>query len=406
MFIGHAVYWFMDAWSFGKVKYDGTVERLAGIRSRVPAGRNRDNLAGDFELVGDWSRVPAERRGFGGDGWGFAWIPSTLPNDPNAAPVLFDGVPLQPHFVPPQVLITDTQNNRIIRVTFSNRDQHAPGIVEEFITGLDDPWDLVIAEDDTVYISERRSNKITAWNGKTGAFVKTLVQGPSGYAAIDKDIGGTLRKCVRFRSLDEIRAQSCIMPEGLFYQDGWCYFGSLAMQQVKRVNVATGEVRLVVDLPDGHVSFTGAQYVKIALSDGTFGPRGALAVQFWTANNYNGAPLCFLPDGTIWNVLSPVEEGPGHIVDYEYGSAVAFGRGRMVFSASIEGLFCVTKSQPGDPSLTWDGGHHAGWMKWKELGLHLTHGNAGFGFYGLPLPWGRSAETDRLLEGYGFTRAG
>lgn len=402
--VGHSGYWFTDAWSFGRVKFDGTVQRLAGIRSRVPAGRNVGSLASDFDLIGDWANVPQDRRGFH-EVWGFAWVASTLAIDFAAPPVMRDGQLANPHVTEPVVLIADSQHNRIVRVKFSANQENAPGVVDEFIAGLNDPWDCVCTPDDKLLVSERRANKITMWDAKTGAFVRTILQGPSGYAAIESDLGGTQRKALRLASLDAIRQQNCIMPEGLFYQDGWCYFGSLAMQQVNRVKVDTGEVQTVVDLHDIHVSFIGAQYVKIAVSDGSFGPRGAIAVQLWTSNNYLGAPLCYLPDGSMWQALSPTAEGPGKVVDYEYGSAVAFGRGRMVFGTSIEGLMCVTKSQPGDSWFTWDGGHHAGWVEWKRLGLNLTHGNAGFGYYGLSVPWGRSQQTDALLVAYGHKRS-
>jgi hypothetical protein len=44
-----------------------------------------------------------------------------------------------------------------------------------------------------------------------------------------------------------------------------------------------------------------SQFVKIALSDGTFGPRGTLFI--WTFSNRDlGMPVVFLPDGTRWTL--------------------------------------------------------------------------------------------------------
>jgi hypothetical protein len=41
---------------------------------------------------------------------------------------------------------------------------------------------------------------------------------------------------------------------------------------------------------------------------------------------------------------------------------------------------------------------------WSEQGWHLTHGPGGWGYYGLPLPWGVSTDIDDYLRACGHVR--
>lgn len=72
----------------------------------------------------------------------------------------------------------------------------------------------------------------------------------------------------------------------------------------------------------------------------------------------------------------------------------------------IEGIYRITKSQPGDlpyPEKATDP-VVLGMREYMAAGLHLIHGPNGFGFYRLPLPWGRSPNIDAYLAHWGHQR--
>ena len=46
----------------------------------------------------------------------------------------------------------------------------------------------------------------------------------------------------------------------------------------------------------------------------------------------------------------------------------------------------------------------SGQRDYMERGMQLTHGPAGWGYYGLPLPWGVSADIDLFLQAQGHVR--
>lgn len=394
---GLASIYFCEAWRVGKITPDGTVITLAGLRSRSPAARHEPSTAADYELVGDWSAVPLERRGFH-EVWGLAWDERTVARGSGAAIPNPPNPDEPPHDANPVAFVADSQNNRVVRLTFDGRSHAAPPKVAEFIVGMGDPWDCVCVAG-VLYVSERSANRISAWDASTGAFLRTIAQGETGFASL---MGG--RRAVRLKPLDQIRAQRCCLPEGMFHQDGWLYYGALASQDIKRISLATGEVQTALTIADADAAPAGAQYVKFALSDGTFGPRGSMFVQFWTSNA-SPMSMAYLPDGRPWVYYGNGGNGPGMTWEgYEYGSAVAVGNGRLVFGSSIEGLYMIGQAAPGDPQYTWDGGYKAARDEWQARNLHLTHGPGGWGYYGLPLPWGESPLIDNYLLMYGHTR--
>jgi hypothetical protein len=404
-----------------RIEPNGNITTLVGHKHVAPANRPAGYQAGsndpetidDFELVGDWSAIEAAGQPIGiFETWGFAWdewsvrrdTSQTIPND------LKDNALENPHFSPgPKLLIADTQNNRILSAVFSPTQHNLPPTVTIHVGGLSDPWDCVAPHDgsDTLYVAERMANKISMWNSRTGAFIDNLIVGPT-YGSLAVVGGGTGRKAVRLASLASIQAGLCVLPEGLYEQDGWIYFGSLAMQQVCRVNIATREHQVYINVQEVDMNFAnaGGQYCKIALSDGTFYPRGTLFMQFWTPNLQNGFPSIYLPEnlptGTRWNVTGNNGVGPGMRWEgMEYGAAVAVGRGRMIFSSSIEGLWVCSKAA-GEATVS-DASYLAARDAWKLAGHHLAHGEMGFGPYGLPLPWGASTATDDWLTMCGHT---
>lgn len=384
--------YFTDPWRVGHISPAGTVKTLVGWRHKQPM--KLDSMADDaIELMGDWSAIPEGRCGFH-ELWGMAWDQRTLTVAGDPIPNGANG-PEQPHVVGPVMFVADSQRNRVCRIEFDPRSHDTPAKVTEFITGINDPWDLACA-DGVLYVSERQAHRIAAYDATTGAFLRVVVQG-SALAVVRN------RKMVRTVGLDITRAQPCVAPEGLFFQDGWLYFASLAQAQIRKIDVNTGEMRIVCDVPvDGQ-----SMFVKIAVGDGTFGPRGMLAATTWSSTQM-GRPLLWNPDGTAigWTNGNGGGQGPGPCFEtIGYSGAVGIGNARMVFSSAAEGVIQVSRALPTDKVIS-SGDWHAARLEYWYAGHELTNGAGGWGFFGLPLPLGKSQELDAYLQAYGHSPDG
>jgi hypothetical protein len=382
--------YFCDPWSFGKIRYcganpasnSGTIVRLAGYRD-TPNG---------LELVGDWSSIPVERRGFN-ELWGLAWDTRTQATDLTADPIPAERN-LRPHVTGIVAFLPDSNNNRICRVEFDPRSHATPAKVTEFIVGMADPWDVVYSNG-LLYVSERKLNRISAWDATTGAFVRTVVQGTTGYAYIGDD-----HRPYRTATVDQIRLQPCICPEGLFIQDGWLYFGSISAAQVKRIHLTTG----VLESACVWTPVSKSEYCKIALSDGTFGPRGTVFISTWEVNKM-GAPWAFLPGGAPWAYISvgsnSANSGVGGKWDgIGYSTACGVARGRLIYGGADYGVVEITKARAGDVTIDEDL-YAQGKQDYEYAGYRQTHGIDGYGQWGQALPWGLSAACDYYLTAQG-----
>lgn len=380
--------YFCDSWRVGRIKPNGDLATLAGYR-HGPNG---------LELVGDWSAIPEERRGFH-ELWGLAWDPDTFPINTAAAPIPSEDNE-QPHVTGVVAFVSDTQNNRICKLEFSPTSHAAPPKITEFITGMNDPWDVVYYEGQLL-ISERLNHRIVAHDVKTGAYIRTVIEGPA-LATLDR-----FRYLIPSAPLSTIRAERCVAPEGLYVMDDWLYFGSIAMQQVKRIHLDTGELQTVAAL-DGLPPKTN--YFKIAISDGTFGPRGSIFVSTWDVER-GGGPYCFLPDGTPWSIWVPgshpfTEGRGGKWRGLGYSTCVGSRFGRLLCGSADYGLVEITLAQASDPAMIDEDLYEAGKVEYEEAGFRLTHGVDGYGQFGYPLPWGRSAPVDYYLRQHGHRPPG
>lgn len=379
-----------DPWRLVKVATDGSVATLAGYRHK-DMGSYYDGPQ-ELELVGDWSAIPEARRGFH-ELWGMTWDARTLPTDESAAPI--DGE--KPHLTGPVCFLADTRNNRIVKLQF-NKNNRNPPVVTEFVVGLDDPWDVVYV-DGLLYVSERKANRIASYSADTGAFVQTLLAG-QGLATVPSNRTPVRNAGV---TLDQVRAQACVLPEGLAYLDGWLYFGSKVMQQVKRINLTSLAVEVVcAPFIDGNSNF-----VKIALSDGSFGPRGTVFTATWSNNNF-GYPEAFLPGGAKWNYYNYSETAPdcgrgGVWTTLSYTSAMGVALGRMHCGSAAEGLVTISQALPSDPPVD-TAKFNAGKNAYMDRGYHLVYGDRGNGYYGYALPWGVSDAIDYYLTVNGHAR--
>lgn len=386
MQVGHngGAYIFDQGRRLVRVGLDGSVTTLFGERHSSIAAYWQDRALA--EVVGDWSAIPVTRRRIR-EGWGFAWDPDSLALDPNAPPV--NG--LQPHLNSPRLLITDTVNNRVLLATYSKNTIGTPPIITEFLTGVNDPWDIV-AESGAFYLSERTDNRITKRDIHTGALIAVMAQGAAGLATVDPN-----SRFVRLVApLATVQAQPCVLPEGLFLQDGILSFGSKAMAQVKEINLATGVIMVAPFTPtvDGNSNFC-----KIARSDGTFGPRGTYFVWTWSNAKF-GNPEAFLPGGARWIYCDAAQATTsgvgGHWQPQGYGSAGAIGLGRLYMGSSEEGLVMLTQGLATDPKPDYVK-YAAGKTKWRQRGYHVVYDEEGYGYQGLPLPFGVDPDIDYFL---------
>lgn len=356
--------YFADNFRVGRIEPDGSLRTLFGRRHRATPTLWTDTPE-DLESVGDWSGVAGAK--YPNEMWGMAWsIPSTA-TDPAASPIGGE----QPHVTGPVLFVPDRQHGRILRATFSPTDRLAPPVMAEWKASAE-PWDCVTDGANTLFVSEWAANRIASYDINTGALLASF---------------------------------PVTHPEGLFYQDGALYYGSLASKSIRK-RTAAGADTLAWDLSSPIVIDGNSRYVKFCLSDGSFGPRGMAAVVTWSVIGY-GYPQLFKTDGTkVSDSLYPGQaaSGPGlpwHISS-NYQTAVAIGHGRMAISGVQEGIRLQSKALPTDVTLPT--AYFSGRDEYKRLGYRLTNGDNGFGHYGLPLPWGVSANIDVYLTAHGYTR--
>jgi hypothetical protein len=383
----HAIY-AADPWRIMRIGEDGTITTLAGYRHKnnpTPHWQSSATTT-ELDLVGDWSDIPVERRGFH-EIWGIAWDERTFSIDPTK---LINGE--NPHINGPVMFVADSQNGRIIKLEFSPTSREAQPKVTEFATGLKDPWDCV-ASNGVLYVSERGLHRILAIDMDTKKIIRTLVAGPA-MAATDKN-----RQVQLYAPRTFIQQQACVLPEGLFLQDGYIYFGSVAMAQVRRVPI-TASNSPTSEFVCNMTADNNALFAKIALSDGTFGPKGTVGICKWS-NLELGMPEFRTPGDKRWNWWDGSSVGAGAWSQFTYPTAVCMSFGRCLVGGVNEGLLVVSKSLTGE---TFDSVAAAGEGQWRKNGYILTHGHGGWSFYPIELPWGKSPEIDAYLRLHGHTR--
>lgn len=393
-------------WGIHRIAADGHITTLAGLRNRD--GRNihyaDDNPLSAWELVGDWSRVRPEWRHFS-NLWGWCFDHRTTTVDESLP--MIEGE--HPHGQMLRSFSAVPEHGAIFLIEFrgsSAEDRNRKGVVSEFITGLVDPFQT-ICDEGILYTSERGKNRVVAHDATTGQFLRVVVEGPSGLAYIDNDkffqrtpsSGGP-----NGDGMNELRAVPCVLPEGLFKLPGdpWLYVASSAQSQVRRIHLTTGANEVACN---EHINNGWSSACKVTVSDGSFGPRGTVFVSNF-ANLHLGMPATFLPEGMIWpNGGNRFWGWMGGLRRYGpwsqfiYNTCCAVFRGRLLIGGTEEALVELTQAQAGDPENT--AAVARGALEFHERGLDLSHGHQGYGFHGLPLPWGVSADMDAAFRFWG-----
>jgi hypothetical protein len=254
-------------------------------------------------------------------------------------------------------------------------------------------------------VSLRREHRIAEHDATTGAFIRNVVLGQN-LGGLDENSRATF--LYPGVTLAQAQAADTVLPEGLFYQDGWLYYSSKMTRQVKKVNLDTGAI--VTHIAAVFTSTpSGEDYSKIALSDGTFMPRGTLFYWGWNQSN-NGWPRVFgtngleyfglLNDSGSKRIRGPIINkelyGPGN-----YASGGGVGHGRLISGPSKDGFYELSIKRPDDPAPISYAAITAGDLEWKgQKGYWLTH--EGSSWYGLPIPWGESDNLDAYLQVIGW----
>ena len=363
-----------DPWRVFRVGDDGTIKTLAGYRHKGPGGHWKDDKA-NLELVGDWSAIPEARRGFH-ELWGLAWDSSTLVVDASAAPIP-EEQGRKPHVGNPACVVSDSQNNRLCRIEFDGRSHATPAKVTEFAVNLADPWDVVEWRDEFI-VSEQSADRIIALD-KAGKFKRVVLQRDPANPARS---GNTwTRKAFAVGAQAQVMAQPCIAPTGLFVLDDWLYWGSLLQGQVRRVHLVTG----ATDVACSARTDANSRFVKVAVSDGTFGPRGTVFACSWSNSGvpeHGGTKS----DGAFWQMQRPLPAW----ATTSYRTAVAVGGGRMYVASAQEGITRISARLPGDV-VGDEALYVAGRAEYEARTLRLLHGVAGHSPYGFAAPAGSAA---------------
>lgn len=375
--------------------HDGTPERIHNATDA--------QLAAACRLYGTWEGV----KGYA-EAWGGGTLDYTVQVDESSPLVPNNGTMEHTHAIAPNspykgptYLVADSKNNRVCAETYAP-DSHGP---EPYIRDLyhgPDIWDILpIPGTRLAVASVRKAHKLVVINTDTGAEVEVLAETKNGddYAMLNSS-----RVPKRRRPLEEVRAQDCILPEGLFWHDNRVCWASSAMAQVRAIHWHTREKTVLLE--DGPVS-DGINFYKLAMSRGGFGPSGTMFLSTWSISP-RGRPRAFLPDQRPWPYMSldasiygPGLPTPG--IDYSSCCAIDDERGILLHSASTPGLWEVTLARPGDKVIT-----EAEWKAWEgeyhERALELTHGQGGWGKYGLPQCWGVSPNIDNYLRAHGHVQ--
>ena len=396
-----------DGYAFWTIDATGTKRTLAGLRHKyAPYWEECVDLKHPaLETLGNWdATIPAEER-FPFETWGMSWDQRTLVLDPNAAPINGE----QPHLPPgPTIFLTD-RHGYILRVRFSPTDRSLPPSITRFIRA-NDPWGLV-CDNAVLYVTERGLHRISKWNADTGAYLGDVISNPS--ASSLGSIQSRHFVAAPGVTLAARQAQAIAFPEGLALQDGYLYFGSKAQEDVRRINLANGLLEMVA-----HPSIdSNSEFVYLALSDGTFGPRGTVFVTTGSNNTY-GRPAAYLPVpgvdalGTVthssnwfwadWGYYI-IRGRNGETTDGSYAMACGIGHGFLVCGSSQEGLSVFCQADPNVDPLIDQPKIHRGGDAWSSGHYAVLHGTYGFGFTSAKLPWGVNPDIDYYLQMAGHT---
>lgn len=420
-----------NPWQAFVIDPTGHKKTLYGLRHKYPITWTEEMIPDSpgwedaIEIVGNWdASIPIAER-FAWESWGMAWDTRTLLPINDSAPIP-SGETEHPHTGTGPVHFRTDRHGYVLKVQSDPLSHAVPPTITRWFAA-DDPWGIDYF-DGKLYVSERGKHRISIWSADTpNTYLGDLIADPTSatLGSVDQQnrrwVGAIATVC---------RTHSIVAPEGLKIQDGYVYWGSYAQGEVRRIPL-TGGAYEVVCRPtiDGK-----SEYVYIDISEGNFGPRGAVGVTSWTIATF-GRPQIFVPflgkdtDGTplthakqwVWQtyVFNVSGRGqPGWDSD-SYAAAFAFGRkgsGRAddpdygaLVSASANGnitVYVLADDTIDGPALTdtqsttYCTQQARGMRKYRNK-YQTLHGLQCVG-PDYDLPWGQDSDIDIYMKACGF----
>lgn len=385
--------YFTTPWSLCRKTPDGSVETLVGFRHKSTPNYWEDPP--ELELVGDYSAIAPDRRREQ-DIWGADTLPYTVAVDHSAPKITENGIARPPHFVDPKgfsgptLLYASAAMNAIRAATFSHNKHGVIAKVTEFYVG-NDPWDVKCWRD-KVIISERGAHRVIQLDQYSN-FERVIIQGEP-LASLDY-----LRKMKPNEgvTLEQLRAQPIVGPEGIDIFGDELYISSPVMQQVRMVDLVTGEMTTPIPHVSGRLNF-----MKISVCKGKSGPARAIGVSKWDV----GDPDIYLPDGKKWTLVpnprGGIDRGRGGsgFTESSYQTAISFAPGRVLIATVGQGYRQISLALDTDPVID-AAKYNQGRQEFIDSGDYLGYGIHGDSVFGLPLPFGESENKDYYLTSLG-----
>lgn len=418
--IGHnyGVYGF-DHVSFWRMDSTGKKTTLAGLRHKyAPYWAEAKKGGPEVEVIGNF----LDGLGPMIECWAFCWWKKSLAIDTTAAPI--GG--RQPHVKPGPAGFACDRSGWVVRIQFAWNDAKAPPTITKFCKAAD-AWGIEEI-DDVVYVGERDLHRISKWDAATGKYLGDLIANPNGVnlGHVDQPSrrwtwnGSTYNTVTSGQAAAAVHGEPILAPEGLAIQDGWVYYAAYALGEVRRVDMATGKIVQVVCRPNMADWITQAHYIYIAISDGTFGPRGTVFTTTFNITNF-GRPQAFLPtagkaaDGTpltnavewMWadHAYDVIEGAGGKTATGGYPMACAVGQGMLACGSSSKGLAVFMQAGPNDIAPDY-ARMKRGARVYRGKHYELIHGQFGYGYTNIPLPWGEDPDMDYWLAQCGHAQPG
>jgi hypothetical protein len=395
--------YFSEPFAWRVADETGTIRTLAGLRDKQAQlwSDTQAQRAPLVEVVGNWdASIPVAER-YPWECWGQCWDERTLALDMTAAPIGGE----QPHIPIGPVSFLSDRHAYVLKLQFDGSNHLTPAVITRFIAA-NDPWGLVCL-DGVLYVAERGLHRISKWDATTGAYLGDVIANPT---------GGSL--CYLLAGTHEYKRQAGVTQamisasEGAAFeiieiQDGYLYYGSIVMQEIRRVNLITG-VKEVVCRPTFNAN---SHFCYLALSDGTFGPRGTVFATTFSNQNF-GRAEAFLPvagtaaDGTKltnavkWNWqanANGVERGSGPTDAAEYAIAVAVRDGMLSQGNSNMGLQTFMQADATLDPVPDVVRAKSGQTYFNSRCYPLIFGAYGHGPTLYPLPLGENADMDYFL---------
>lgn len=289
-----------DPWHAFVVDQQANKRTLFGIRHKYPLNWDYTKLGGvESEVVGQFFDLDgvtplAPSASYAWECWsGPVWDGRSL-FPINMAASIPPGEIEHPHATGPRAFYTD-RHGCILEAVFGATSHGTPAVITRWCP-VNDPF-TVVWIGSYLYVWERGGNKISIWSAdKRNTYIGDLISDPTAAALgkIDPQgrqwVGANVATC---------RQHVMVAPEGGAIMDGYVYWGSSACAEYRRAPIT-------IDA-NGLASVTGAwgvacrptyneksMYLTMAMSPGTFGPRGMIASTTWSIATF-GRPEFFLP---------------------------------------------------------------------------------------------------------------